>query len=228
MSVIGWSLGGSVRARIGQTVAGNGPSGDHVGVSVYGTSARDERVASIRVRQRPSDRVARFSWAAQDAAARADDVDLEPERRNRVLALQRRDAPGPGGEYRCRFEPLRPRGAPGCALCDRRPARAAGRPLAGLSSKGLAASRLSRCPEVARSPRRNAQETKPIHMRWSWSNNPDPSNVHGSLARPSSASIPSFAVMHDPRATSSCRPCPPKSAEAPRQRRLSPGSRSSR
>ena len=32
------------------------------------------------------------------------------------------------------FEPLRPWGAPGRALCDRRPARAAGRPLAGLRS----------------------------------------------------------------------------------------------
>ena len=64
--------------------------------------------------------------------------------------------------------------------------------------------------------------------RWSWPNNPDPSNVHGSPAPPSSASVPGFAVTDDPRATSSCRPCPPTSAEAPRQRRLSPGSRSSR
>ena len=79
-------------ARTRQTVAGDGASRHHHGFAFHRPPARDQRLAALRIRQRPPRRLARFPWAASGGPAGADDLDLEPDRRRRLLALQRRDA----------------------------------------------------------------------------------------------------------------------------------------
>ena len=83
-------------------------------------------------------------------AARADDLDLQSDGRYRRVAVQRRDASRAGGKHRRRIEPPRPRRASGGALCDRRSAGAAGRPLGAFPPRRVAAVRLLRPGEGSR------------------------------------------------------------------------------
>ena len=126
-------------------------------------SARDERLAPLRVRQRPSHRLARFPRASTLDPARSDDLDLEPDRRSRVVAVQRRDPTRDGGEHRRPVEPPRPRRASCGALRDRRPSRPPGRPLGAVPSQGLAASRLCGSARKAHAAR-FAGATRPARL----------------------------------------------------------------
>ena len=71
-----------------------------------------------------------------------DDVDLEPDRRRRRMAMQRRDAARDGREHCRRVQPPGLGRASGGPLRDRRPARPAGRALGAVPSRRLAAPRL--------------------------------------------------------------------------------------
>jgi hypothetical protein len=146
VSLVGWSLGGLYARELAKR------SPEWCGLS----SRWAPRSQAIRVRRTPGVSMnlqaaiasaSTTSLAAEGRPARSDHVDLEPDRRRRLLALQRRDPTRPGGEYRRRLESSRPRGASCGALRDRRPIGPTGRSLGAVPSPRLARSRLFRSSE---------------------------------------------------------------------------------
>ena len=112
VSLVGWSLGGIYARELAKEFPEGRATGDHDGNAVHRAPEGDQRVAALRTRHRPSHRRAGNPRAAARAATGADHLDLQPQRRHRRLAVQRRKGRTLAREHRGRSQPLRSRAEP--------------------------------------------------------------------------------------------------------------------
>ena len=141
VSLIGWSLGGIYARELAKTRPHDVRSVITLGAPFTGSLNATSVARSTN--SRPARRSARrVSPPSQREPRGTDDVDLEPHRRCRGLAMQRaRDGHSPRTS-RC-VQPHRHGREPVGAVCPRRPAGAAGRPVEGVRQEWLAAPGLS-------------------------------------------------------------------------------------
>ena len=90
VSLIGWSLGGIYARELAKLAPRGRAARHHPRHAVHRAPEGDAGVAPLRGARRPPDWRARDTRAAAPAATGPDHVDLQSQRRRRVVALQRR------------------------------------------------------------------------------------------------------------------------------------------